>query len=62
MARTSFTVPSTLDICVTATSRVRGPISAFSASMSSAPSSLTGAHFRTAPYRSRSMCHGTILA
>ena len=29
--------------------------------MSSAPSSLIGAHFNTAPYRSRRKCHGTMF-
>ncbi|MNR37027.1 hypothetical protein D3C85_1550110 [compost metagenome] len=54
-------VPSTFDMWVTATILVLGPRSSAKASMSSEPSSLIGAHFSTAPLRSRSRCHGTML-
>ncbi len=54
-------VPSTFDMWVTATSFVFGPSRAAKASMSSEPSSLIGAHFSTAPRRSRRKCHGTML-
>ena len=61
---TSFTgtkVPSMLDMCVIATILVRGVKSFSNSSMRKLPSSSTGAHLITAPWRSRRKCHGTML-
>ena len=59
MARTGFTVPSAFERCVTATSRVRGPISASSASRSSSPAGVTRTARIVAPRRSAISCQGT---
>ena len=61
---TSFTgtsVPSMLDMCVIATILVRGVSSFSNSSIRKLPSSSTGAHLITAPWRSRRKCHGTML-
>ena len=63
-ASTSFagtSVPSMFDIWVMATSLVRGVSSFSNSSMRKWPSSSTGAHLITAPWRSRRKCHGTML-
>ncbi len=50
-----------LDMWVIATSLVRGVRSFSNSSMRKLPSSSTGAHLITAPWRSRRKCHGTML-
>ncbi len=58
---TGTMVPSAFDICVTATSLVRSVSSFSNSSIRKLPSSSTGAHLMTAPWRSRRKCQGTML-
>ena len=60
-SRTGTSVPSTFDMCVMATILVRGVNSRSNSSSSNSPLSEIGAHFSTAPLRSRWKCHGTML-
>ena len=54
-------VPSVFDACVTATARVRPSSSDGSSSVRRRPSSSKGSTRISAPLRSHSICHGTIL-
>ena len=58
---TGFTVPSTLLTWAMQTSRVRGENRFLYASRSISPSSVIGITLRTMPFRSRSICQGTML-
>ena len=58
---TGTRVPSAFDICVIATSLVRGVSSFSNSSIRKLPSSSTGAHLITAPWRSLRKCQGTML-
>ena len=58
---TGTTVPSAFDMWVIATILVRGDRSFSNSSMRKLPSSSTGAHLITAPWRSRRKCQGTML-
>ena len=58
---TGTTVPSTFDMCVTATIRVRGPMRCSNSSSRNSPESEMGAHLMTQPLRSRRKCQGTML-
>ena len=55
------TVPSTFDMCVIATMRVRLVSSFSNSSIRNVPSSAIGAHLSTQPLRSRWKCQGTML-
>ena len=59
---TGFTIPSTFDTWVNATTRVRSPMTDAAASRSSVPSSCTGMSRSVAPVRAASSCHGMRLA
>ena len=54
--------PVTLDMWLSATTRVLGPISFSPASTSMLPSSRTGMKRSTTPFLSRRKCQGMILA
>ena len=56
------TVPSAFETWVMATSRVRGPSRRAYSSMIRSPRSSIGMTLRTAPFSSRSICQGTMLA
>ena len=58
---TGTMVPSAFDICVIATSLVRRVSSFSNSSIRKLPSSSTGAHLITAPWRSLRKCQGTML-
>src|ERR1700731_2317340 len=58
---TGTMVPSAFDICVIATSLVREVSSFSNSSIRKLPSSSTGAHLITAPWRSLRKCQGTML-
>ena len=59
---TGVSVPSAFDTAVNAASRVRGPNAARKSVGSTSPAGVMGTTFSTMPRRSRSNCHGTMLA
>ena len=61
ISRAGVTVPSTFDMWVIATILVRGVRSFSNSSIRKLPSSSTGAHLITAPWRSRRKCQGTMF-